>query len=206
MAFFPQSALAHKWLDNLKGIEIGGSAHNSFGLDTINVDRYADMGTIFKKEEIKICGEALKIDVVSHGDTLPFLSKSFDFVINSHVLEHCFDPIKTLKEWARVARRYIFCNIPHRDRTFDSDRELTTFEELVARYVGKIPFDERDIHHSVWDTESFLDMCRRLGYNVIDYLDVDDKCGNSFMVVIQLDWVWEDFLIDKSLKWENFQR
>ena len=35
---FRESAIAHKYLDGLKGIEIGGSAHNPFGLDTINVD------------------------------------------------------------------------------------------------------------------------------------------------------------------------
>jgi hypothetical protein len=31
---FMESKLAHQYLDGLKGIEIGGSAHNSFGLDT----------------------------------------------------------------------------------------------------------------------------------------------------------------------------
>lgn len=35
---FQESALAHKLLDGLNGIEIGGSAHNSFGLNTRNVD------------------------------------------------------------------------------------------------------------------------------------------------------------------------
>jgi hypothetical protein len=35
-----ESALAHRWLDGLHGVEIGGAAHNDFGLDTINVDRY----------------------------------------------------------------------------------------------------------------------------------------------------------------------
>ena len=37
------SALAHRWLDGLRGVEIGGAAHNAFGLDTINVDRTRDM-------------------------------------------------------------------------------------------------------------------------------------------------------------------
>lgn len=44
---FPESALAHKYLDGLKGIEIGGAAHNSFGLDTINVDRLGGDGHPF---------------------------------------------------------------------------------------------------------------------------------------------------------------
>ena len=38
---FKESALAHKYLDGLKGLEIGASAHNPFGLDTVN-DVYLD--------------------------------------------------------------------------------------------------------------------------------------------------------------------
>ena len=53
---FPESALAHKYLDGLKGIEIGGSAHNPFGLDTINVDYTDDMTTIYKKWRLSIVG------------------------------------------------------------------------------------------------------------------------------------------------------
>ena len=52
-----ESKLAHQYLDNLIGIEIGGSAHNSFGLNTINVDRHKSMSTVFKLEEEKLCGK-----------------------------------------------------------------------------------------------------------------------------------------------------
>ncbi len=44
---FRESQLAHKYLDGLKGLEIGGSEHNSFGLDTLNVDYTDDMTTVF---------------------------------------------------------------------------------------------------------------------------------------------------------------
>jgi len=44
---FKESALAHKLLDGLAGLEIGGSAHNSFGLKTRNVDYTAEL-TCFK--------------------------------------------------------------------------------------------------------------------------------------------------------------
>ena len=36
---FQESQLAHQLLDGLTGLEIGGAAHNAFGLDTMNVDR-----------------------------------------------------------------------------------------------------------------------------------------------------------------------
>jgi hypothetical protein len=41
---FSESDIAHQYLDGLKGIEIGGAAHNPFGLDTINVDDKAKNG------------------------------------------------------------------------------------------------------------------------------------------------------------------
>lgn len=72
-------------------------------------------------EEVKICGEALPVDIVAPGDALPLPDKSVDFVLSSHVIEHFFDPIKTLKEWERVATKYIFIIFPNKERTFDKD-------------------------------------------------------------------------------------
>lgn len=37
---FRESPLAHRLLDGLTGLEIGGAAHNAFGLDVLNVDRF----------------------------------------------------------------------------------------------------------------------------------------------------------------------
>lgn len=186
---FKYSALAHLYLYGLKGIEIGGSAHNPFGLDTINVDRYGEMNTIYKDTEYKICGHKMKVDVVSHGDDLPFEDKSYDFVINSHVIEHFWDPIKAIREWERVARKYIFIIAPHKMRTFDSPRPITSAQELIARHDGtlKNETDCSDTHFSVWDTNTFLDLCKYMNLNVVQYQDRDDKVGNGFTVVIKLD-------------------
>ena len=133
---FKQSALAHRLLDRLEGLEIGGSAHNSFGLKTRNVDYCGDI-TVFKQEEIKICGEYLPVDIVSPGDKLPLDDSSVDFVINSHVIEHFPDPIKALKEWHRVVRPggYIYVIAPHKERIFDRDRPRTTLAELIERHT-----------------------------------------------------------------------
>ena len=37
----------------------------------------------------------------------------------------------------------------------------------------------------VWTTKSFLNLCKTFEFNVIDYLDVDDKVGNGFAIVIE---------------------
>jgi len=184
---FPESKIAHKYLDGLKGIEIGGSAHNPFGLDTINVDRINDVNSIYKKQEFELCGEKMTVDVVAEADKLPFQRKSFDFVVSSHVIEHVFDPIQALQEWRRVARRYIVIICPHKNRIFDHNRPITTMRELKARHSGKIPADHTDKHHSVWDTQSFLKLLKYLNFRVIQALDEDDKVGNGFLVVIKLD-------------------
>ncbi len=186
---FPTSQLALKYLRGLEGLEIGGSAHNPFGLNTKNVDMTAEMDTKFKMHEIELCGEALPVDVVAPGDNLPFADESQDFVVSSHVIEHFFDPIKALQEWLRVVRPggYIFIIAPHKERTFDKERPRTTLRELIARHEGRIPSLEVDTHghYSVWITEDFLELCRYLGLTVVEWQDVDDKVGNGFAVVVK---------------------
>jgi SAM-dependent methyltransferase len=177
------SALAHRWLDGLHGLEIGGAAHNDFHLDTINADRFGTPDTVFKAEELRACGRAMPVDVVAPGDVLPFPDDAFDFVLASHVLEHFPDPVRAMEEWRRVARRLLFLVIPHRDRTFDRDRPLTPLSELVARHARGFRSPE-DRHWSVWTLASFLPLCDHLGLPVLDALDPDDKTGNGFMVVL----------------------
>jgi len=190
---FPESKLAHKYLDRLKGIEIGGAAHNPFGLDTINVDYTDSMDTLFKRNEYALCQERMKVDIVADGADLPFPDKSYDFIISSHVIEHFYDPIKALLEWKRVAKKYIFIICPHSYRLPEEHRPLTTLEELKKRHRGEIPEEQtlspkgHRMHRSVWDTKSFLELCKYLKLNVIEYQDVDDKVGNGFTIIIKLD-------------------
>jgi SAM-dependent methyltransferase len=186
---FRESALAHRYLDGLRGIEIGGSAHNPFGLLTKNVDYVADMDTIFKKQEVLQCGSAMPVDIVAPGDALPVADASQDFVISSHVIEHFFDPINALHEWLRVVRPggYVFIIAPHKARTFDRDEPRTTLAELIDRHDGKVREADGDAHrhYSVWITEDLLELCRHLGLEVVCWRDEDDKVGNGFTVVIQ---------------------
>ena len=186
---FPESALAHKYLDGLQGIEIGGAAHNSFGLNTINVDRVRDMNSHFKITEVELCGEALQVDVVAEGNKLPFADKSYEFVISSHVIEHFYDPISALLEWARVAQRYIFIIVPHRQRTFDADKKLTKVKELRKRHIKKLVVEDeaRGVHWSVFEVPNFNELCVLCGLKVVEIQDPDDKVGNGFTFVIKLD-------------------
>jgi glycosyltransferase involved in cell wall biosynthesis len=187
---FKESALAHKLLDALEGIEIGGSAHNPWGLKTRNVDYTADFNTAYKEQELKLCGEALRVDIVSPGDQLQEVADdSVDFVISSHVIEHFPDPIKALKEWRRVVRPggYIYVIAPHKERTFDKDRPRTTLAELYERHRTGIGPDPDAAHCSVWITADFVELIQALGWPIVAVQDVDDKVGNGFAVVIRVE-------------------
>jgi len=182
-----RSKLADKYLVGLNGIEIGGSAHNSFGLNTINVDRVSHTDNLFdvyKNEQVRICGTFMDVDVVSDGDNLPFSDKSCDFVISSHVIEHFYNPIKALLEWNRVASKYIFIICPHMDRTFDRDKKETTLQECVGR-KDEDNSKHTDDHHTFWRLKNFLELLEYLNMDVIEFSDVDDKVGNGFMVLIK---------------------
>lgn len=182
------SVLAHKYLDGLAGIEIGGSAHNTFYLNTLNVDYTDDYSTCFKQEEVRLCGSFMKVDIVAPGDDLPFKDNTVDFVINSHVIEHFYDPVKAIKEWLRVVKPggYVFIIAPHKERTFDKDRPRTTLAEIIERHHNPIDPALDDHHHwSVWITQDFLEICQHFNWKVVDFQDVDDKVGNGFTVVIQ---------------------
>jgi SAM-dependent methyltransferase len=105
---FPESALAHRYLDGLVGVEIGGAAHNPFGLATWNVDQrsHHDPATeLYREAQREQCGEVLPVDIVAPGDRLPIRDGAIDFVVSSHVIEHFFDPVGAIEEWARVSRR-----------------------------------------------------------------------------------------------------
>lgn len=193
---FQDSKLAHFLLDGLRGIEIGGSAHNSFHIQhSINVDYCGDEDTIFKKAEIDLCGSAMKVDIVAEGDDLPFKDNTFDYVISSHVIEHYFDPIKAMKEWYRIIKPggYIFTIAPHIDRVPDEHRtSVTPLDIIIERHRTGTRTEEDDAlaggargHHAVFNLESFLEICAYLQYSVVATEDPDKKVGNGFTVVVQ---------------------
>jgi SAM-dependent methyltransferase len=131
------SRLATSYLEKLHGVEIGASTQNSFYLSrSMNVD-FAD--EIAEYWQHKACPRAV-VNIVALGDDLPFKDGTLDYVLSSHVIEHFYDPVKALKEWHRVIKPggYIFVIAPHKDRTFDTVRDVTPLKELVERFNRRI--------------------------------------------------------------------
>lgn len=203
---FPESELAHRFLDGLQGIEIGAAAHNPFNIPGCKfVDRTDDPNDPFKQASFKLCGEISLVDYVAEGDDLPFENETWDYVLTSHVLEHFFDPIKAIEEWFRILRPsgYIFMIVPKPDASPGEDRLPVTVQELLDRHEGRIkpedvymggfstmnempdmPLKEHG-HWANYSLYSLLDLCRWFNWKLAAAYDTDDKCGNGFIVVLQ---------------------
>jgi predicted SAM-dependent methyltransferase len=74
------------------------------------------------------------VDIVDDGEQLARIADgSLDFVVANHMLEHCENPLGTMRNHLRKLRRggVLYYAIPDKTRTFDIDRPLTSFEHLV---------------------------------------------------------------------------
>lgn len=192
---FPESALAHKYCIG-QGLEIGGSAHNPFGLNTLNVDFTDSMDTRWKKDENRFCGKALKVDLVANGDNIPLPDESQDFIVSSHVIEHFTDPIKALTEWDRLVKPggIIFMIVPHKERTFEKELDCTSLEHLIEDFRTHNTKSHSIIphgHNHCWVTEGFVEVINwmidelHMKWEIVEVQDVDDKVGNGFTVIIR---------------------
>jgi ubiquinone/menaquinone biosynthesis C-methylase UbiE len=157
---------------------------------------FTDAPTIWTEEQIKLCGEAQRVDVVADAGALPFADGSQGFVLTSHMLEHAFDPISMLLEWDRVVRvgGMIFCIVPKRDALpEDAAKPMTEISELVARHEGKIPTPEHDDHRhwtigDAWRWREFLDWIvenTSVNWELCEFNETDTKVGNGIEFVIR---------------------
>jgi SAM-dependent methyltransferase len=92
------------------------------------------------------------VSIVEDGENpRSLVDESLDFVIASHVIEHCEDPIGTISNWLRVLRPggVIYLVVPNRKRTFDRDREPTPVQDLLRDY-REGPAASRMDHYLEW--------------------------------------------------------
>lgn len=74
-------------------------------------------------------------------------SRSFDFVIAAHVIEHMKNPLGAIEAWCRVCKQngLLYLIVPDKRAIFDKQRLRTTLEHLILDYQE--PSDERDYEH-----------------------------------------------------------
>jgi SAM-dependent methyltransferase len=136
------------------GIEIG-ALHNPFPVPEAArvsyVDRFDTAG--LREEYPELADQQLvEVDVVDDGEKLTkFGDASLDFVIASHFLEHCEDPVGTLKAHLRVLRcgGVLLLAVPDRRRGVDRGREPTSLEHVLADHEEG-PLRSRAEHYRDW--------------------------------------------------------
>ncbi len=75
------------------------------------------------------------VDLIDDGERLDRIADaSLDFLIANHMLEHCENPLGTLRNHLRKVKRggWLYYAVPDMRTCFDSVRPLTQFEHLVA--------------------------------------------------------------------------
>ena len=137
-----------------RGIEIG-AMHNPLPVPPWVAVRYVDrMDEAALRRHYPELSEypALRVDLVDDGETLASLSdESQDFVIANSFLEHCEDPLRTLRNFARVLRPEgsLLLGIPDKRYTFDRDRAETPVEHILRDH-WEGPDWSRAEHYRDW--------------------------------------------------------
>lgn len=119
-----------------EGIEIG-ALHSPLQVpETVKV-RYVDRLSVFdlrmqypELNELPL----VNVDIIDDGEVLATLAdSSVDFVIANHMIEHCQNPIASMRNYLRVVKPggTIYLAIPDKRYTFDRDRPVTPLEHLI---------------------------------------------------------------------------
>lgn len=147
--------------NNKQGIEIGGPSRifqgkhywpvypDAGSLDGVNFsDDTIWEGKIQAGEQYTYATGKQGIQYIMEAGDLSLLDNdSYDFLISSHCLEHCANPVSVLLEWKRIVKKagFILIVVPDQRFTFDWKRPVTTFSHLLEDFHGNTT--EQDLTH-----------------------------------------------------------
>ncbi len=95
-----------------------------------------------------------RVDIVDDGETLSTIADgSLDFIIANHFLEHAEDFIGTVQNHVKKLRAggIGYYATPDKRHSFDKDREMTTWEEMLADHADG-GHNSRRRHYVEWVT------------------------------------------------------
>lgn len=188
---------------NGKGVEFG-AASSPFPIAMGGEIEYADFydhsltSSPYFTNEYYAKAEYVKCSYLTSIEKMLGISpESLDFIIACHVIEHVRNPLLAMETaWNKLkAKGKLVLLVPHRDLTFDRNRELTTLEHLILDYkrplrerdffhfiefyekafVSPNPFEKamtefnnafNDIHYHVWNEATFLKMANYFSENI----------------------------------------
>ena len=183
---FPKKIKNYKFfmksVKGLNGLEVGGPSYafSSKGfLPIYNVIKNLDgcnfststvwEGNISAGQNYKYGKKKGNQIIADGGDLKEIIDCKYDFILSCHSLEHMANPIKALLEWKRIIKNnsYILLILPHKDKTFDHNRPVTSLEHLIVDFENET--GERDKTHFD-DVISFHDLSMDSGIENIDQL------------------------------------
>lgn len=115
-------------------------------LDRLDIDQLAGHYPEIDRAEMT------PVDIVDDGETLASIEDdSLDFIIANHQLEHCENPLGSLRTHLCKVKTggVLYYAIPDRRYTFDAERELVDFDHLV-RDDQEGPEVSRREHYLEW--------------------------------------------------------
>lgn len=146
------------YLSNLfikgKGIEIG-ALHNPLWVSKKAHVKYVDyLSTKSLQEKYPTLKNLIRchVDIVDDGEKLNSIKdESLDFIISNHMLEHCQNPIGTIRNHLKKLKigGHLYYAMPNKNFTFDLDRKLTTLDHLIQD-DQKGPEKSKKAHYLDW--------------------------------------------------------
>jgi len=136
------------------GIEVGALNHPLAVPDVARV-KYVDRMAVpdLRRHYPELASESLvEVDIIDNGEYLETVAEaSQDFVIANHFIEHCQDPIFTIKNLLRVLKRdgILYLAVPDKRYSFDRDRPVTPFAHLL-RDFEEGPEQSKREHYEEW--------------------------------------------------------
>jgi SAM-dependent methyltransferase len=150
-----RNRLAEKYLRG-KGIEVGALDSPLLVPASAQV-RYVDRVSASRLREYYPELGATPIvdpDVIDDGELLTtFAEGSLDFIVANHMLEHCENPIGTVR--THLSRLQpgglLFYSVPDKRYSFDAQRDITTYDHLLRDALDH-GASSRSRHYDEWAT------------------------------------------------------
>ena len=148
-------------------------------------------------------GNKTGIQIIADGGDLKEISEnSYDFVLSCHSLEHMANPIKALIEWKRIIKNngMVLLILPHKDKTFDRNRPITSMSHLIEDYVNNT--NENDCTHFD-EVISLHDLS--LDYGVKTLQELQERTLENFTNRCVHQHVFNTPLVAKMLDFAGFK-
>lgn len=139
-----------------EGIEIG-ALHNPLSISDHAKVKYVDrLPSVELQKHYSDLNpdQMVNINIIDNGEILSKIEdNSLDFIIANHFLEHCENPIDTIRNHLQKIKPggILYYAIPEKTHTFDIERPLTEFHHLVEDDIHG-PIISRKKHFYEWVT------------------------------------------------------